>query len=317
MGTVLELTLVAQEPADARAAAAEVFALVEALEDEVSTWRPDSPISRLNAAAGDGPQRVSPPVARLLGEAVRASRLTGGAFDVTVGPLVDVWTRAAESGRLPDPEAIAAARARVGPDRIRFVEDGRVALAPGSRIDVGGLAKGFALDRVEALLRERPVRAAFVNFGQSSLLALGTPPGEPGWRVLLRGAGEAPAGVVTFPARAHLSVSASLGQWTEIGGRRFGHVIDPRSGAALERAALAAVLAPSGTLAEALSKALLVLDPDEGLALLESLPGVEGLRIPEEGPWRETTGFRSAAGFVPFGEAPPAPALPDAVPGPP
>jgi thiamine biosynthesis lipoprotein len=305
MGTVLELLLVAERPAEAPAIASEVFGHVEALEAELSTWRPESAVSRLNAAAGNGPIRVPPPVARALREATRATRLTRGAFDVTVGPLVELWREAEREGRMPQPAAVAAVRARVGPERIRFTEDGRVALAPGSRVDLGGLAKGFALDRVEAVLREHDVKAALVSFGQSSLLALGRPPDEAGFRVILRGARDVPAGIVTFPERAHFSVSASLGQWREIEGRRLGHVIDPRTGMPLERAALAAVLAPSGALAEALSKALLVLSPDEALSLLGELPGVEGLYVAEDGATRETPGFRQATSFAPFPPAPP------------
>ncbi|MDX1648515.1 MAG: FAD:protein FMN transferase [Myxococcota bacterium] len=321
MGTVLEVLLVEDGLAEARATASAIFGLVESLEAELSTWRPRSAVSRLNAAAGEGPVRVPPFVARALREAVRASALTRGAFDVTVGPLVDLWDRAEQAGRLPEPAALEAARARVGAQRLRFLDDGRVALAPGSRVDLGGLAKGFALDRVEALLRERGVRAALVSFGQSSVLALGRPPDAPGFRVLLRGAGDAPAGVVTFPERGHLSVSASFGQSREIAGRRFGHVIDPRTGRPLERPALAAVLAPSGTLAEALSKALLVLPAEKAILLLEALPEVEGLHVDADGALRETSGFRAATAFAPLaaGAAAPgaAPAEPAPAPDPP
>ena len=302
MGTVLELLLVAESPAEARAVADEVFALVEDLEAELSSWRPRSAVARLNASAGQGLRRVPPPVHRALREALRATTLTRGAFDPTVGPLVELWRQAAERNRLPEPTALEAARERVGPDRVHLSDDGRVALAPGSRLDLGGLAKGFALDRVDALLHERDVQAALVSFGQSSLLVRGHPPDARGFRILLRGVGHAPAGVLTVNGHAHLSVSESLGQWREVAGRRLGHVIDPRSGWPLEHAALAAVLAPSGTLAEALSKALLVLPGDEGLALLETLPEVEGRYVREDGGVRETSGFGEAASFVPWPE---------------
>ena len=179
-------------------------------------------------------------------------------------------------GASPGEAALAEARGRVGAGTLLRVDEhaSRVALVrPGMSIDVGGVAKGRALDVAAARLA--PGMSALLSFGQSSLRAVGAPFGKPGWRVLLRRPDEGFAGVVTLRDQS-LSVSGSLGQWTEIAGRRYGHVIDPRTGVPLERRLEAAVVAPDATLAEALSKALLLLGEQEGIALLESLPGVEG-----------------------------------------
>lgn len=294
MGTVLEVKLVGPDREALAAARDRVFAEVERLEALLSSWRPQSDVSRLNAAAGD-PVRVDPEVAALLRRAVRLSRETRGSFDVTVGPLVDLWTEAAARDSLPAPEALAAARARVRADAIRFASDGRVALDRGSAVNLGGVAKGYALDRARERLGPA-VHAALLNFGQSSTWALGSPPGEAGWRLLARAPDGGFAGVLVLRDRA-LSVSGSLGQWTEIAGRRYGHVLDPRSGRPLTRRRQALVVAPDATLAEALSKAVLVLGPEEGLALVEARPGCEALLLDAEGGARRSAGWDAAAGF--------------------
>jgi thiamine biosynthesis lipoprotein len=302
MGTVFELTLVGGDRAALERASEDAYALVERLESRVSTWRPDSDVSRLNQAAGRGPVALDPEVAALLARSVELSRATRGAFDVTVGPLVALWQAAAARDALPAPDAIAAARALVGPDRLR-VDRTRATLAAGSAVDVGGVAKGWAIDRVRAQLGGG-VGAALLSFGQSSTWAIGRPPDAPGWRLLVRGADGGFAGVITLRDRA-LSVSGTLGQWSEIGGRRYGHVIDPRSGEPLTSAREAVVVTRDATLAEALSKALLVLGPDAGIALVDGWPDAEALLIDADGRSWRTRGWQAETQFEPLA-APPA-----------
>jgi thiamine biosynthesis lipoprotein len=297
MGTVLEVTLHGGEPGLLEA----LFQRVAELEALLSRHDPASEISRLNAAAGAGPRTVDPRVARLLDACIAYSKLMGGAFDVTVGPLVALWTQAGRSGRRPDAADLTRARARVGADKLRVDREGRAVelLLPGMSVDLGGVAKGAALDALVEMLAEAGVEAALLSFGQSSLHAVGAPPGESGWRVLLRDASGGFAGVATLRDRA-LSVSASLGQSVEIDGVRYGHVLDPRSGEPLRARRMAAVIAGSGELAEALSKALLVLEPEEGVAALERVRGAEGLLLDREGGRWSTSGFVEATRFEPL-----------------
>ena len=194
---------------------------------------------------------------------------------MTVGPLVDLWRNAAVLGRWPRAAEVATARALVGPGQLRIAADGSAALASaGARVEVGGVAKGFALDRLARRLRARGIESALLDFGGSSIQALGAAPGAAGWRLLARDAQGAPLGVLTLRDQA-LSVSGSLGQSAEIAGRRIGHVIDPRSGEPLERALQAIAIAGDGTLAEACSKAYLIAAGDPGgfAQLAQSLPG--------------------------------------------
>ncbi|NIR59009.1 MAG: FAD:protein FMN transferase, partial [Gammaproteobacteria bacterium] len=176
---------------------------------------------------------------------------------------------------------------------------------PGARLDLGAIAKGYALDRLAGQLRAAHAAAdgsgpvALLNFGQSSYWALGTPPDAEVWTLLLRHpARETPAGTIGLRNQA-LSISAALGDSSVIEGRRYGHVIDPRTGEPLHRAAQVAALAPDATQAEAISTAVLVLGADEGLAWVESLPGCEALWI-DAGSERATAGWSAAARYQPM-----------------
>jgi thiamine biosynthesis lipoprotein len=294
MGTVAEVTLSAPDAEQARRALDLVFADLERLDGLLTRYAPDSGLSRLNAAAGQGPQVVDPALADILRDAVEGSRRTGGAFDVTVGPLIALWTDAARDDRIPRPADVEAARGHVGVAGILVGDGDRVELTdPAMSIDLGGVAKGYALDRAVETLRARSISSALLQIGQSSTWALGAPSGEDGWRLGLRGASGAVEGLVTLRDRA-FSVSSSLGQWSVIEGRRFGHVVDPRTGQALSRAAQAAVVADDATTAEILSTALVVLEVEEGMAIVESMPGVEARWLDESGRARRSSGWAAA-----------------------
>lgn len=299
MGTVLDVTLVASSEREGREALVELFAVAERLDAQLSVYDAASELSRLNRAAGRGPQPIGPELARVLRLAGEYSRLTRGSFDVTVGPLIDLWTEAAERDAAPRDAEIVGARARVGARYVKLAEGTAELTKRGVRVDLGGVAKGYALDRMRPLLERRGIANALLNFGQSSTWAIGRPQEGEAWRLLARGPGESFLGVLNLEDRA-LSVSGSLGQWVEIGGRRFGHVIDPRSGAALTHRRQALVVARDATLAEALSKAVLVLGEREGLALVDAQEGCEALLVDADGGIWRTPGWNAATGFAPL-----------------
>jgi FAD:protein FMN transferase len=299
MGTVLQLTLVHANPSQARDAAEACFALGAALEAALTTYDASSATSRMNAQAGGGPFAAPPALARILADSQRLARETRGAFDPSVGPLIELWGAAARAGRLPTGREIAAARSRVGIGRISFADDGRVVLAPGMAVNFGGIGKGWALDRMGELLAERGVEDALLDFGGSSWLARGAPADAPAWRVLLRDGRGGYAGAIRLRDTS-ASFSESFGQWSEIEGRRFGHVIDPRTGWPIQQALAGVALARGGATAEALTKALIVLGPGEGLAVVAQTAGAEALVIDAEGARHESPGFRRATDFVPL-----------------
>jgi thiamine biosynthesis lipoprotein len=315
MGTVLELTLVppVQQAGAAPAALARAFGTVALLDGLLSRFDPASDVSRLNASAGQGLQPVDPQTRELLGFCRRAAELTRGGFDVTVGPLVELWTLAADRGRVPDEQELADALGRVGADRILLDSPahgpahapGHAGLeAAGMALDLGGVAKGFALDVAVAELRESGIDRALLSFGRSSIWGLGSPTDETGWRLLLESPSQGYSGIVELSDRA-LSVSSSLGQWSEIAGRRYGHVIDPRTGRPLGGGKQAVVVARSAALAEVLSTALLVLPGAEGLAIVEGQEA-EARIVDGQGRVRQSSGWQQATHFEPIASPPPA-----------
>lgn len=299
MGTILQLELCASDEARRAQGLDDAFATAHHLDALLTTFADDSPVRRLNASAGRGPVALPPEVVEVLAAARSAQHLTRGTFDVTIGPLVALWRDAATSQQLPADESIAAARARVDASRIALGEDGSSAALrdPAMAVDLGGVGKGYALDRIAGRLRAIGIHDALLDFGRSSVWALGHPPDAAAWRLLLQHPSGDTLGVIELRDVA-LSVSGSLGQSTTIAGRRFGHVVDPRTGWPVTRDLLAAVVAPRAELAEALSKALLILGERDGIALLERLDGVEGLLVEAAGARWATSGWEDATGFT-------------------
>ena len=303
MGTALEISLVSPDgfSADELGETFEdLFALAARVDALFADSGVDSDVRRLNANAGQGPLEVDSLVSELLSQSIVYSRLTRGAFDFTAGSLVELWRAVAQRGELPSKEALADARERVGTDGIAVHGDGRVEiLRRGTSLNLGEIAKGFALDQMVPTLRRKAVASALLSFGQSSTWALGAPPGEPGWRLLVRGAAEPYLGMVTLRDQA-LSVSGSLETQVRIAGVEYARILDPRSGMPLTHRRRALVVAPSAALAEALSKALLIAGEVEGLAIVESQPGCEGLLADAQGATWSTSGWQEAVFFRPF-----------------
>jgi thiamine biosynthesis lipoprotein len=278
MGTVLEITVEAPgvDPGRRwiRAAAAEAVRLDRLL----TSFDPGSALSRLNARAGFGFQRVPHDLFAVIARSEALSRATGGTFDVSVAPLVDLWRRSAEADRWPDGAEVSAARARTGFEHVRLHRPEAIALdLSGMAIDLGGVGKGYAADRIAGLLRRSGARAALVNFGESSLVAVGAPEGTDGWAVWIRGESAVEEGPMRLRDTA-VSTSWSLGAERRVAGRTIGHIVDPRSGEPLRDARRAIVVAPSATDAEAWSKAL-VLAPEPMLARLAGREGSGGLVV--------------------------------------
>jgi thiamine biosynthesis lipoprotein len=249
-----------RHPARLRAAAEEALAAITRAEERLSRFRPTSEIAWINARAGGEAVRVTPAVFDLLARCGEISRLTGGAFDPTVGPLVR--TRGPGNAAAPHREGVEGAPALVGMDRVELDAAARTARLPeaGMEMDLGAIGKGAALDEAVALLREAEISTALLHGGTSSVHTVGRPPGDHPWRLGWRVPGEETPRVVELdPGRPALAVSASP---TRIGIRgREDHVIDPRSSRPLPRGGGALVSGPTSTLCDALSTALLVLGP--------------------------------------------------------
>jgi len=266
MATRFEILLHGENPAWLRAAGEEVLDEVDRLESQLSLYRPTSEIARVNWLAAREPVRVSPNVFRLLQHAKQLHEETGGAFDITIAPLVRCWGFMGGTGQFPEAEAIEAARAKVGMKQIQLnADDCTVRFAQeGVMIDLGAIGKGYAVERAVELLRETGVSSALFHGGTSTIYGLGHPPDSDCWKVAL----EYPHPEEEQKRARHLatvalrdealSVSAIWGRSFVKEGKTFGHVLDPRSGQPVCGTLMTAVALPSATETDALSTALLV-----------------------------------------------------------
>lgn len=298
MGLPFRIVLHAPDGVTATNAAEAAFARIAELNARLSDYEENSELSRLSRSSGGGRALpVGPDLWQLLVKAEAVSRASDGAFDITVGPLVQLWKRARRQRELPAANQIAAARESVGWQFIALDPGRRTAglKVPHMRLDPGGIAKGYALDEAAQVLRGRGVNRFLVS-GGGDMVAGEAPPGQSGWRVAIGLADLTPAPAPRFVSLRNyaLATSGDLFQRVEIGGVRYSHIVDPRTGLALTDHGLVTLLAPDGITADALSKVVSVLGPDEGFRRVAGFPGAEAfvLRMPasqlEE---RRTPGF--------------------------
>lgn len=270
MGVIARCVVFAEDEARAAEAARSAFHRIAELDAVFSTYRTDSELTRLNAAAHPVWMPISDDMATVLLAARRVWRASAGAFDPTVGPMVDLWRRSTRSGRLPGRAALDSARARVGFEHVHLDSTRRLIRfdAPGIRLDLGGIAKGYAADQALAVLTAAGLPSAFVELG-GDLVFGASPPGGPGWSV----AATPLSGLRTGLAIEHLAVSTSGDghQHVEIDGVRYSHVVDPRTGLGVGHGAAVTVLAPSGLMADATATALSVAGPCTRAGGLERL----------------------------------------------
>jgi len=264
MATRFEMVLNGENPTTLRAAGEEALAEIERLEEQLSLYRPGSEIAHVNAQASHKPVRVSPTLFALLQHAQTLAKETDGAFDVTIGPLVRCWGFMGGSGRIPAPEELAEARAKVGMHLVHLdPQASTVQFAhEGVMLDLGAIGKGYAIERAAEVLREAGIESALLHGGTSSVYALGLPLQGDAWKVAVE---NPPASVERPPLDLPsiwlrdeaMSVSAIWGKAFRVNGKTLGHVLDPRTGGPAAGGLLAAVILPSATETDALSTALL------------------------------------------------------------
>ena len=272
MGTTAEVHLVAESEEWARELFEVVFEEIESVEDDLSTYRSWSEISRLNRLAATTATTTDPQVFDLLAYCLDLSRRTQGAFDVTVGPLTKAWGFLRSSGRYPTDQQLRRAREATGWRHLALDRDSRTVrfLRPGMALDLGAVGKGFALDAVANRLQSLGVASALVGLGRSSYYGLGGPPGEPGWRVEVRSPFDPKTLLSTARLRDQaLSTSGDSQSFFELEGRRYAHILDPRTGHPVQGMAQTTVIAATAAESDALSTALFVLGLERGASLAE------------------------------------------------
>lgn len=282
MGSPFHLVLYTIDEPAARRASDAAFARVAQLDAALSDYDPESELMRLCARAGTSPVAVGDDLFRCLERALAVARASDGAFDPTVNPVGRLWRRARRDRQLPDPDLLARAKALVGYQNICLDPARRtVALRkPGMKLDLGGIAKGFAAQEAQAVLKAHGIDRALVA-AAGDIVVAGPPPGRDGWRV-----GIAPLDDPTKPPERHLllahaavSTSGDAERFVVIDGKRYGHIIDPRTGEGIIRRASVTVVSPDGAMSDSLATAAFVLGPERGLALVERFDGAAALFI--------------------------------------
>jgi len=278
MGTYMAITVYASSQAEGRRAIAAAFARVEEVEAATSTYREQSDVSKLNRAAGGPAMLVSRHLWTVLRRAAQISPETNGAFDVTVGPLVALWKRTWKRGRAPSEAELTAARALVSYRAVRVAPNApRVQLLrQGMSLELGGIAKGYAVDQAVVVLRHCGIRAALVDAG-GDIRALGAPAGREAWLIGIRDPSR-PGKILRRALLARDCAVATSGDYEQYGtrgGRRYSHILDPRTGRPVEGMASVTVVAPDAMTADAYATSASVLGPKAALAFAEERPGVE------------------------------------------
>ncbi len=296
---VLMGTVVTQKVYGRRAAAAadRVLGELQRLERLLSAFLPESDVSRVNAMAGVSPVAVSPETIQILETALRVSELSQGAFDVTAGPLVRLWSVTSDHPKVPSPEAIASALKLVGYRHLRLDRERSTCLLPvkGQALDLGGIAKGFAADRAVEIYREVRVKSALIDIGGNVYAVGARPDGQPWVAGVQDPKGSRGDIVGTLSLRDTTAVtSGGYERAFSEGGVWYHHIIDPRSGyPSRSDVAGVTVISRESMLADALSTAVFVLGAERGIKLLQDFPGVETVVVKEDGSLLVTGGLKS------------------------
>ncbi len=257
---------------------------IDRIESSLTVFRETSDLVKLNKAAGRAPVAVDDALFGLLRLCRELHARTGGTFDVTTTPLSRCWGFLRREGRLPAAEEIAAARALVGMEAVELDEVGRTVRLrrPGMELNLGSIGKGFALGQVAARLRQRGVRHALLSAGGSSVLAIGGR--GAGWIVDLRSRQVSRDRLARVRLRdAALGTSGAGEQFVEVGGTRYGHVLDPRTGWPASGILSASVIAAEAAVADALSTAFLVGGLELARRYCADHPGTLALVTPDDG----------------------------------
>ena len=284
MGTLVTITAVAQAEDVAQAAITAGFQEIHRLEELLSTWIPSSELSRVNAAAGREPVKVSPETLTILRRSIEIAILTDGGFNIAIGPAVNAWS-VTEGSRIPGAEELSQLRSLVDLSLLRLDEQaGTAYLAkPGMKIDVGGIGKGFAADRAVVVMQSAGATAGVVALS-GDIKTFGRLPDGSRFPFGIKH----PRKEGVLLARIDLqdeaiSTAGDYERYFERAGIRYHHILDPRTLEPARGCQSVTVIAREGALADGLDTGIFVLGPDRGMDLVERLPDVEAVIVDSEG----------------------------------
>lgn len=272
MGTQFRIVLYAEDAETARRVSTEAFDRIVRLDATMSDYRETSELMMACKRAAREWVTVSDDLFRVLAASQAFARRSSGAFDITVGPVVQLWRRARRQNELPDAKKLADACRLVGYARLRLDARRRAMRldSEGMRLDLGGIAKGYAADAALAILRRHGITSALVAAG-GDIVVGDAPPGAQGWTIAVRSitANDEASMIHLRLVNAAVSTSGDAEQFVEINGTRYSHIIDPRTGQPLTGRRSVTVVARDGTTSDALATAASVLTPSSALRLID------------------------------------------------
>jgi FAD:protein FMN transferase len=283
MASPFRIILYSTEPATARRASRAAFDRIAALNSILSDYDPESELSRLSQSAGKEPVRVSADLFDVVAQSRTMYERSEGAFDVTIAPVGRLWRRARRDRKLPDPLKLAEARKLVGSDRMVLDRAARTIWlkTAGMRLDVGGIAKGYAAQAALDVLKKAGINRALVC-GAGDIVVGDAPPGNEGWTIAIAPLEPGKPGAAIPPlllCNAAISTAGDAERFVIIDGRRYSHIINPKTGQAVEDRASVTVVAPDGGTADALETTVYILGPERGLKLVEDTPGAAAIYV--------------------------------------
>ncbi|MCJ7779048.1 MAG: FAD:protein FMN transferase, partial [Sedimentisphaerales bacterium] len=297
MGTFARVVAVASDAETAKKCVDAAFEQLQHVDKSMSAHDPCSEISMVNRLASKEPVKVSESTFDVLERSMYFSRLSNGAFDVTAGPLVDLWRASGDANMLPTPEQISAARAKVGYRKlildannmtVRFAVDGM-------KLDLGAIAKGYAVDKTVDAMKAAGSRGGMVDAG-GNIRCFGTPSkGKTHWLIGLQDPNvtdeqmKADRTILTLKFTDNaVATSGDYRRFVVVGGRRHSHIINPATGQSSESLASVTIICPNATDADALSTAVTVMGKEKGLAFIEQIPDVEAILITPAPEFKQT-----------------------------
>ena len=286
MGTLWTITLFASSEMQARTAAHAAFAEINRLEQIITDYNPASELRQLSNKPSNVPHAVSPELYSLLEQSQAISRLSQGAFDITIGPEIQLWRRARRQRALPPPEVLVEAISRVGYEKVKLDPRERTVELnlQGMYLDAGGIGKGFAADAALRILRQNGTPRALV--AASGDLAIGSaPPGAKGWTVTVAPPNQCTNchSIALRLSNASVSTSGDAEQFVELGGERYSHIVNPRTGVGLTNHLQTTVIAPNTTLSDSLATAFCILGTEASMEILTRNPKIDAVFFSQRG----------------------------------
>jgi thiamine biosynthesis lipoprotein len=294
MGTQFRILVYASDEDTARKASRAAFDRIAALDASMSDYKDSSELMKLCAKAGGDPVPVSEELFFVLSRAVEVSAMSDGAFDVTVGPVVRLWRRSRRTHKLPDSDDLKKALALVGWKNIELDPKKRTVklLKAGMLLDLGGIAKGYAGDEAQKVLKKHGITSALVAAG-GDIVVSDAPPGAQGWKIEIQPLDpkETEKPKHLFLKNAAVSTSGDVNQNVEIDGVRYSHIVDPKTGLGLTGERSVTVVAPDGITSDSTTKVVMILGEEKGFKIVEGMKGVSSryVRITDKGATRNNS----------------------------